>query len=121
MVQVLPVPSLPARHVFVCVNALDPLAPMLVKVTGFDPVAVFFTVTVAVAVVSMTISLKVTLEGVMLSVGAEVAAAGITISQAAISATMQPQILKDRCTVRSAGRNLWTMERELMTVSTTAI
>jgi hypothetical protein len=92
---------------------------MLVKVTGFAPVAVFFTVTVAVAVVSMTISLKLTLEGVMLRVGAEVAAAGITISQAAISPTIQPQILKDRCAIqsagKSAGRSLRTMERELMT------
>jgi hypothetical protein len=58
-------------------------------------------VTVAVAVVSITMSLKVTLEGVMLNVGAEVADAGITISQAAASATMQPQIMKDVC----AGRN----------------
>jgi hypothetical protein len=100
------------------VNVGEPLATMLVKVTGFEPVEVFFTVTVAFAVEFTTIPLNVTLEGVKLRVGAAAAAPGafISISRPASSATKQPQLF----TAGGMGRSLWAMELELIAVSANA-
>jgi hypothetical protein len=95
------------------VNVVEPLATMLLKVTGFEPVEVFFTVTTAFAVEFTTMLLNVTLEGVKLSVGAAANAQGTISNAPASSATILLFFLflsTDIC----AERNLWAMELKLI-------
>jgi hypothetical protein len=86
------------------VNVVEPLATMLLKVTGFEPVEVLFT----------TMLLNVTLEGVKLSVGAAANAQGTISNAPASSATILLLFFLFLSTDICAERNLWAMELKLI-------